>query len=160
ERSLVGIGPEEVWNVRIPAGVEERSGLIGKKSAIDHRSEVSLREVRQERARRKLSEAAQLIGRAAATDRGCERLGGRVTFRRRRLTRRASAAPGGGGWVPPPLSPIPRRNSRRGAPAAICKHTSSEPADSPKIVTFLGLPPNAMMLARTHSSAARWSSKP
>src|SRR5262249_42643261 len=92
ERSLVGIGPEEVWNARIPAGVEERSGLIGKKSAIDHRSEVSLREVRQERARRKLSEAAQLIGRAAATDRGCERLGGRVTFRRRRLTRGASAA--------------------------------------------------------------------
>src|SRR5262249_57807582 len=86
---LVGIGPEEVWNARVPAGVEARPGLIGKKSAIDHRCKVPLREVRQERARRELPETGQLVGRASAADRGRERLGGRVAFRCRRLTRGA-----------------------------------------------------------------------
>jgi hypothetical protein len=35
-----------------------------------------------------------------------------------------------------------------------------EPADSPKIVTLLGLPPKAWMLRWTQSSAKRWSRKP
>ena len=34
------------------------------------------------------------------------------------------------------------------------------PADSPKIVTSSGSPPNAAMLSRTHSSAATWSRMP
>ncbi len=38
--------------------------------------------------------------------------------------------------------------------------TAKEPADSPKIVTFFGSPPNAAMLSRTHSSASTWSSSP
>ena len=38
--------------------------------------------------------------------------------------------------------------------------TLMPPADSPKIVTSSGLPPNASMLSRTHSSAATWSRIP
>ena len=38
--------------------------------------------------------------------------------------------------------------------------TLMPPADSPKIVTLPGSPPNAATLLRTHSSAATWSRMP
>ncbi len=38
--------------------------------------------------------------------------------------------------------------------------TEKAPADSPKIVTFLGSPPNAWIFLCTHWRAARWSRKP
>ena len=38
--------------------------------------------------------------------------------------------------------------------------TLMAPADSPKMVTLPGSPPNASMLRCTHSSAATWSSRP
>ena len=47
---------------------------------------------------------------------------------------------------------------RRASPSSV--PTLPAPADSPKIVTSSGSPPNAAMLSRTHSSAATWSSRP
>ena len=35
--------------------------------------------------------------------------------------------------------------------------TANDPADSPKIVTLPGSPPNAAMFRFTHCSAASWS---
>jgi hypothetical protein len=55
----------------------------------------------------------------------------------------------------PPLSLIARWKSPRLAGETTCRQTSCEPADSPKIVTLFGSPPNAAMFLRTHSSAAR-----
>ena len=60
----------------------------------------------------------------------------------------------------PPLSLIARSKSPRLPGDTTWKQTSKEPADSPKMVTLSGSPPNAEMLARTHSSAARWSRRP
>ena len=59
-----------------------------------------------------------------------------------------------------PLSPIALWKSPRASGEAMSALTAKEPADSPKIVTFLGSPPKAAMLSRTHSSAATWSSMP
>lgn len=52
----------------------------------------------------------------------------------------------------------------RNRPAALGMASSAAtdpaPADSPKTVTWSGSPPNAVMLSRTHSRAATWSSSP
>ena len=45
-----------------------------------------------------------------------------------------------------------------GRPSSVA--TLMPPADSPKIVTRSGSPPNAAMLSRTHSSASTWSRIP
>ena len=50
--------------------------------------------------------------------------------------------------------PAGRRDARAAWPTLIA------PADSPKIVTRSGSPPNAATLSRTHSSAATWSRMP
>lgn len=55
---------------------------------------------------------------------------------------------------------IARRKSPRAAGMVISESTDVPPADSPKIVTFSGSPPNAAMLSRTHRSAAIWSKSP
>ena len=47
---------------------------------------------------------------------------------------------------------------RRAVPSSV--PTLPPPADSPKIVTWSGSPPNAAMQSRTHSSAATWSRMP
>ena len=47
-----------------------------------------------------------------------------------------------------------------GRGAAISALTANEPADSPKIVTADGSPPNAAMFSLTHRSAATMSSSP
>jgi hypothetical protein len=39
-------------------------------------------------------------------------------------------------------------------------NTLAPPADSPKTVTRVGSPPNAVMFRRTHSSAVIWSASP
>jgi hypothetical protein len=49
-----------------------------------------------------------------------------------------------------PLSPIAWWNSARDNGDAISALTANDPADSPKIVTFLGSPPNAAMFFCTH----------
>ena len=59
-----------------------------------------------------------------------------------------------------PLWPIARWKRPAASGVAMSVFTLQEPADSPKIVTRSGSPPNAAMLSRTHSSAAIWSSTP
>ncbi len=62
--------------------------------------------------------------------------------------------------APAPLCAIALWNSPRGRESASSVPTLLAPADSPKIVTSSGLPPNPAMLSRTHSSAATWSRMP
>ena len=83
------------------------------------------------------------------------------------VTPRSSAtASGASGSVPlpavknAPLSPIARWNSPRASGDAMSALTENEPADSPKIVTLPGSPPNAAMLSCTQRSAATWSRMP
>lgn len=63
-------------------------------------------------------------------------------------------------WWPAPLWAIARRKrpSAHGIESRLA--TLMAPADSPKIVTLSGSPPNEAMDSRTHSSAATWSSSP
>ena len=62
-------------------------------------------------------------------------------------------------WAEPLCAMTPPNRPRaRGMPSSVV--TLMPPADSPKIVTLAGSPPNAAMLSRTHSSAATWSSSP
>ena len=61
---------------------------------------------------------------------------------------------------PPPLSPIAAWKSPRASGVAIMWLTLHDPADSPKIATRSGSPPNDAMLRCTQSSAATWSSVP
>ena len=67
-----------------------------------------------------------------------------------------------GSWTcaPAPLWGMARLEQARAAGAARSTPTLIAPADSPKIVTWSGSPPNAAMLSRTHSSAAIWSRMP
>ena len=53
---------------------------------------------------------------------------------------------------------VPKRPAARGEPSSV--PTLMPPADSPKIVTRAGSPPNWAMLSRTHSRAAIWSPMP
>jgi hypothetical protein len=50
-----------------------------------------------------------------------------------------------------------RANRPRASGETISSPTSCAPADSPKIVTLAGSPPNVATLACTHLSAAIWS---
>ena len=59
-----------------------------------------------------------------------------------------------------PLSPMARWNRPCESGDAMSALTAKEPADSPKIVTLPGSPPNAAMFFFTHCSAATWSSRP
>ena len=54
----------------------------------------------------------------------------------------------------PPLSAMARWNNPLAAGETISSSTLAPPADSPKIVTCFGSPPNAAMLRCTHWSAA------
>ena len=56
-----------------------------------------------------------------------------------------------------PLSQIARSKSPFASGEATSALTDAEPADSPKIVTFPGLPPKAAILRFTHFRAAIWS---
>ena len=58
---------------------------------------------------------------------------------------------------PPPLWMMARSNSPSDAGDARWPHTEKPPADSPKMVTLSGSPPNARCSRRTHSSPAAWS---
>ena len=51
-------------------------------------------------------------------------------------------------------------NSPSACGTSMTDMTAPPPADSPKIVTRPGSPPNVAMLSRTHSSAATMSSRP
>ena len=70
----------------------------------------------------------------------------------------ASVAPPSGAWGPDgndaPLSPMALWNRPLASGDAIRMLTENEPADSPKIVTLPGSPPNAAMFFFTHCSAA------
>src|SRR5579863_1862464 len=59
-------------------------------------------------------------------------------------------------WLPQqaPLSPIARWNKPLASGEATSALTDMEPADSPKMVTLPGSPPNAAIFFFTHSSAA------
>jgi hypothetical protein len=59
-----------------------------------------------------------------------------------------------------PLCAITRLNKPFDKGDVINALTSSDPEDTPKIVTFAGSPPNAAMFLCTHRSAAIWSSMP
>ena len=67
---------------------------------------------------------------------------------------------GGSSLKKAPLSPMARWKRPCARGDAISALTENEPADSPKIVTLSGSPPNAAMFALTHSRAATWSSSP
>ena len=56
-------------------------------------------------------------------------------------------------WLPAPDWGIARWKSPFALGVPMSVPTLMPPADSPKIVTLLGSPPNAAMLSRTHSSA-------
>ena len=58
------------------------------------------------------------------------------------------------------LSAMARWKSPRAAGIVISVVTEMAPADSPKIVTLSGSPPNAAMLSCTQRSAASWSRSP
>ncbi len=62
--------------------------------------------------------------------------------------------------VPGTLWATARRKRPAARGTASREATEPAPADSPKTVTCPGSPPNAVMLSRTHSSAATWSSRP
>src|SRR5215472_18074938 len=59
-----------------------------------------------------------------------------------------------------PLTLMPRSNSPAAVGDAIASQTLDPPADSPKMVTLCGLPPNAVMFRCTQRSAACWSPRP
>src|SRR5256714_7103972 len=59
-----------------------------------------------------------------------------------------------------PLSAIARWKRPAAVGDAKFAHTAAPPADSPKIVTLFGLPPNASALRCTQRSAACWSWRP
>ena len=61
---------------------------------------------------------------------------------------------------PPPDWTIALWNSPFASGEIISALTEPPPADSPKMVTFDGSPPNAAALRFTHCSAASWSRKP
>lgn len=63
-------------------------------------------------------------------------------------------------YVPGTLWAMARRNRPVALGMASRAATDPAPADSPKTVTWPGSPPNAVMLSRTHWSAATWSSRP
>lgn len=62
--------------------------------------------------------------------------------------------------VPGTLWATARRKSPAARGMASRAATEPAPADSPKIVTWSGSPPNAAMLSCTQASAAIWSSRP
>ena len=64
------------------------------------------------------------------------------------------------GPKPPPLSPMAAWKRPRASGVAISWLTLHEPADSPKMVTRDGSPPNAAMLRCTQPRAATWSRRP
>ena len=91
----------------------------------------------------------------------------------RRGARRPSRRPlrlrgprrGGSRWRATPRCPLRSARSRGGrgrVPAGRRSGATTDvaPADSPKIVTLPGSPPNAAMLSRTQRSAATWSRRP
>ena len=146
DRPLVGVGAEDVRHPRVLAAVEERARLVGQEAAVDQRPEGEVpARLASSVATARVPETRELVGRAGAADGVRER--GRPSRRLRRPSRCRV--------VQPPLSLIARWKSLRLPGDAIWWQTSTEPADSPKIVTFFGLPPNAAMFSRTHSSAAR-----
>ncbi len=71
-----------------------------------------------------------------------------------------SAASSGVKYVPCVLLAIARWNNPRVTGIASNAATEPPPAGWPKIVTRAGAPPNAVMFAFTHRSAATWSSRP
>ena len=104
-----------------------------------------------------------VLGRLRAKGRERVGAGRRGELRAVLLGRPASA---GARSVPPPaeknapLSPMALWKSPFASGEAMSALTANDPADSPKIVTFAGSPPNAAMLSLTHRSAATWSSRP
>ena len=70
------------------------------------------------------------------------------------------SAPVRGGAKLPPLSEIAFWNSPFAAGDAPSMLTAIPPADSPKIVTLRGSPPNAAMLSLTHARPAIMSCSP
>ena len=98
----------------------------------------------QTRRARRTAARPRRRGRPGRGTPGCRRSPARVCGRpARRLTRA-----------------IARWNSPEAAGMANSVDTLMAPADSPKIVTWSGSPPNEAMLSRTHSTAATWSSSP
>ncbi len=71
-----------------------------------------------------------------------------------------SAASGDEKQIPGTLCAIACRNRPAARGMASSAATDAAPADWPKTVTSSGSPPKAAMFARTHSSAATWSSRP
>ncbi len=59
-----------------------------------------------------------------------------------------------------PLSPMALLKRPLAMGEAICALTDCDPADSPKMVMFVGSPPKAAMLRRTQAMAAVWSIRP
>src|SRR3954454_16583474 len=59
-----------------------------------------------------------------------------------------------------PLWAIAPRNGTGCGGGVTSLSTDAAPADSPKMVTFFGSPPNEAMLRCTQSNARRWSRKP
>jgi len=74
------------------------------------------------------------------------------------VTRAASA--GSAAACTAPLWGMARAKRPAARGATIMLVTLMAPADSPKIVTLPGSPPNAAMFCCTHSNAAIWSSSP
>ena len=93
------------------------------------------------RARARIAQRLGVVGRRARARRGTAPRPARPAPRWRRGAARRSAGSRGG-------------TGRARAGVASSVPTLMPPADSPKIVTFPGSPPNAAMLSRTHSSAA------
>jgi len=79
---------------------------------------------------------------------------------------RSSEPPGRGASATPksvlysPLVLIALWNSPAAVGEAIWWQTLDPPADSPKMVTLCGSPPNALMFSCTQRSAACWSCRP
>src|SRR5580693_9259953 len=59
-----------------------------------------------------------------------------------------------------PLSTMARSKSPLACGDATCDSVDRPPADSPKMVTWFGLPPKPAMLRCTQRRAACWSSRP
>ena len=75
------------------------------------------------------------------------------------LVTMAASAGSAAAWTEPLCEiALANRPRARGSDSSVV--TLIAPADSPKMVTLPGSPPNAAMLSRTHSSAAIWSSSP
>src|SRR5580658_8533261 len=66
----------------------------------------------------------------------------------------------GSGVAQGPLSVMAAWNSPLAVGETMLAQTLKPPADSPKMVTFLGLPPKAEMFCLTHLSANCWSPRP